>query len=117
MSTMRLGTIVGATISTCTLIMIYTMEALAHTKLVPQGVNKLLVLATLIFWLSYVAAHCRDHVTRSVSQRAGDILAAIDAALEEAGDRRATAARLDTLRQVGTSDQNTFGRRPHLVEP
>ncbi len=105
MSTMRLRTIVGATITTCTLIMIYAMEALAHTILVPQGVNKLFVLATLIFWLSYVAAHCRDH-----------ILAAIETAVEEAGDRRATAARLDTLRQVGAADQNTFGRRPHLVE-
>ncbi len=114
MSTMRLATVVGATITTCVFVLTYALEALAGNNLLPRPVHATVNLTALIFWFGFIAALCRDHIVSHVSKRAGDILAAIDAAIQEVGDRRATAARVDALRQISAAD--TVGRRPHLVE-
>lgn len=120
MSAMRLATVIGATGTTVILIMSYALEAIAGNDLIPHHLNTLFVMGALIWWFGFIAAHCRDTVNGHSDKRTTDVLAAIAEALsvvstslEEVGDRRATAARIDTLRQF-QGDQPP--RRPHLVE-
>lgn len=113
-STMRLITAAGAAITTVALFMSYGLEAAANIPLVPQHVDTLIRISVVVWWFGFIASYCRDTVSRRIDARAADVLVAIECAVEEAGDRRATTARIDTLRQFQASDMN--GRRPHLVE-
>lgn len=131
MSTLRLATLIGAISTTLLLVLAYVLEATAHKNLIPDPITALWRIATVITWLSFVAAYCRDslitHIDRTAAQttdralatvlaavadsvnkvvpntnRALDVvLRAIQDAVEEAGDRGATEARLDTIAKYG----------------
>lgn len=120
MSTMRLTTILGAGITTTAIIFCYVLEALAHADLIPDPIELFLLSAGVIWWLGFLSAYVRDAINKHTDARANGILAAIasalkevNTALEEVGDRRATAARIDTLAQM--QDRANGHTGPHLV--
>ncbi len=123
MQTLRVGTLIGALIATCFLISALIFEAIDHAG-VPRVVTSLLYLTAQTLWFGLLASHCCCVVERNFDARtkrtqkvfaahAGDILDAITKAVEEAGDRRATQAHLDTLERLAR--QPVAHRGPTLV--
>ncbi len=101
MSAMRFSTLIAAVAATILLTLTYILEGVARADLVPEPVTVLGSVSVVISWLGFFCAHCRDTIIDTLTKRAAkhtsDVLVAINAAVEEAGDRRATEARIDTI--------------------
>ncbi len=97
MSAMRLSTLIAAITATLALVLSYILEAVANADLVPEPVALLASVTVIVTWLGFFCAHCRDTVIEDSTKKAADILDAINTAVTEAGDQRATEARLDTI--------------------
>ncbi len=97
MSPMRLAALLTAIAISVAVVFLHILEATAHAALAPDPVIRLLCLGAILAWIAFLSAHCRDGVNRHADRNTTVILRAIDQAVEEAGDRRATDARIDTL--------------------
>ncbi len=120
MSTLRLTTLIVGIAAVVLLIGAYALEGVAGAELVPGPVMMLLRVATVIVWLGFFSAHCRDTLIAHIDKTAanavqivvpntnralGLVLAAIQEtmteAMNEAEVRGATEARIDTLSKLG----------------
>ncbi len=119
MSAMRLITLISAITASLTLVTSYILEAVAKADLVPEPIALLGSVSVIVSWLGYFSAHCRDTVITAVTEnstkRAADILVAVNAAVEEAGDRRATEARIDTIAALNQVPAQGRPTRMHPV--
>jgi len=103
-TTLRLSAAILAIAATIALVLIYTLEAAAGTDVVAEPIQELLSIAVTVTIGAYVTVHCRDYL----DQRLTDMLTR---AVEEAGDRRATEARLDTIEKMAADRLTaTIGR-------
>ncbi len=112
MKALRLAAFIVAIIATCILMSVYTFETAVHID-VPKLLTKALMLLTQTAWEGTVATHCCVILQRGTATTEAAILAAIDKAVEEAGDRRATQAHLDALERL--TRQPVIHRGPTLV--
>lgn len=99
MSTLRLTTLIAAITTTLLLVLAYTLEGVAHKDLVPAPIGLLTSIASGVAWTGFVVAHCRDTITATIA-----------AAVAEAGGRRATEARIDTIAKLGKTQAPDPGR-------
>ncbi len=112
MKALRMSAFITALIATCVLMSVYAFETAATIE-VPKLLSRTLFLITQTAWEGTVATHCCVVLQRHIAHHAGNILAAIDKAVEEAGDRRATQAHLDALERL--TRQPVAHRGPTLV--
>jgi hypothetical protein len=111
MSTARLTALIGGIVTGCLFVFVVAYDASVPEVTVPYPLSQGLAVATGVFWVSYVAITCRDQVTGNADRNLARMLAAIAEAVDEAGDRRATQARVETLQHLGHGG----GRRTPLT--
>jgi hypothetical protein len=101
----------AAGIFTATKVLCFVFSAAAHQDLVSDNVGPLITIAVIVSWVGLFT----EVVLNRIDQHTGRIEARIDAAVEEAGDRRAIQTAVDAIRH-GERWPTEQRRRPHLVE-
>ncbi len=111
MTPARIATIITAAgICTTAKILCFVFETAVHRDFIPTSFASLITIATLVAWGGFFtglilgridqrADEHRTHVEAHATNNLDRILTRIDAAVEEAGDRRAIQTAVDTLRQ------------------
>jgi hypothetical protein len=100
-TTLRLSAAIATIATTLTLILTHTMEAAAHQDIVPEPAELLLAMGVLVSAVAWIAAANRDAVIRHIDQQTATVAQLVADVLDEAGDRHATQARLDTIAAYG----------------
>lgn len=119
MSPMRAVALVVAVVFTAVKVAVFACEIAAAQTLVSAGLQSIGNVVIHVGWVSYWALHVQETVRSYSAQRARDVLDAIHTAVEEAGDRRATEARVATLANIDSgvlSGQRLPGRPISLVD-
>jgi ABC-type uncharacterized transport system permease subunit len=100
---MRLCALLAAIAGTAALIFAFTLEAAAHTNLVSDAVTTIMAVGVVVAWIAFFCAHCRDSIQAHAERQTARIVATINTAVDEAGARCATEARIDTLASLAPS--------------
>jgi hypothetical protein len=100
----------AASVTTATKFIGFAFEVASSSELVPNKLGALLTVVIIVSWGGLFTAAVINRNDRNTAL----ILERISEAVEEAGDRRATAATLAALSD--RSAMNVGPRRPHLVE-
>jgi hypothetical protein len=111
MSPSRLTALIAGIVTGCLFAFVVLYDVSLPQVTIPPPVTQGLAVATGVFWISYVALSCRDATNAHADRNLDRLLAALADAIDETGDRRATAARLDALQHLNQQ----AGRRGTLT--
>ncbi len=111
MTPMRAVALVTAIVFTAAKVVVFLCELAAAQALLDPNLSSIFNVIIHVGWVSYWALHVQENLRAHSAARAQAVLDAIHAAVEEAGDRRATEARVATLANID-SGILTGGRPP-----
>jgi hypothetical protein len=104
----------AAGIFTTAKILCFVFEIAARRDLVPTTCAALVTIAVIVSWNGVLTGLVLNRLDRHAAGNLDRVLARIDAAVEEAGDRRSIQTAVDALRQ-SDSWPTEARRRPTLV--
>lgn len=110
MSQFRITMLIAALFTSGILVTGYISEGRAAEDLMPKSLAVCLSISTVILWLGFIAAHCRDTINAHIDARYDQAMTEADQRLQEMqrtileyGDCRDNEARRDTMHTLASA--------------